>query len=184
MDIALLRFINITIANPAFDFIFKNIGDFHIWRWPLILIVIMILWKGGVKGRYLILISVLTIAFVDLSIHYILKPLFARLRPSHEEALNWLRLIDGRGGRFGFPSSHAANLFSQAFIIGNFYKSSRYYLYPLAALICISRVYLGVHYPSDVLAGAVYGALIGFSILAAAKAFAPASMKSYIQTNK
>jgi undecaprenyl-diphosphatase len=180
LDFAILKFINLTISNPAFDLLFGNIGNFKLWALPIGLIIILLLWKGGPKGRWLVLLSVIGVLVVDSSIHYILKPLFARLRPSHAEpAITWLRLIQGRGGKYGLPSSHAANLFSQAVVIGAFYKSSRYYIYPLAILISLSRVYLGVHYPSDILAGALYGAIIGIMILYIAKITAPQNLKEY-----
>lgn len=178
-DFAILKFINVTIANPALDLLFGYIGNFWLWVLPIGIIIILLLWKGGPKGRWLVLLSVIAVLVVDSSIHYILKPhIFARLRPSHiEPAITWLRLIQGRGGKYGLPSSHAANLFSQAVVIGAFYKSSRYYMYPLAILISLSRVYLGVHYPSDILAGAIYGAIIGIIILYIAKTAAPEKLK-------
>jgi undecaprenyl-diphosphatase len=178
LDIAILKFFNMTIANPALDLLFGNIGNFRLLALPIAIIIILLLWKGGPKGRWLVLISVITVLVVDSSIHYIWKPFFARLRPSHAEpAIAWLRPIQGRGGKYGLPSSHAANLFSQAVVIGAFYKSSRYYMYPLAILISLSRVYLGLHYPSDILAGALYGAIIGILILYIAKAAAPEKFK-------
>jgi undecaprenyl-diphosphatase len=178
LDFAILKFINVTIANPALDLLFGHIGNFKLWALPIAIIIIMLLWKGGPKGRWLVLLSVIAVLVVDSSIHYILKPLFARLRPCHAEpAITWLRLIQGCGGKYGLPSSHAANLFSQAVVIGAFYKSSRYYMYPLAILISLSRVYLGVHYPSDILAGAFYGAIIGIIILYIIKAAAPEKFK-------
>ncbi|HBC47162.1 MAG TPA: phosphatase PAP2 family protein [candidate division Zixibacteria bacterium] len=170
LDFAILKFINVTIANPALDFLFGYIGNFRLWALPIAIIIFLLLWKGGPRGRWLVLLSVITVLVVDGSIHYIWKRLFARLRPCHAEpAITWLRLFQGCGGKYGLPSSHAANLFSQAVIIGAFYKSSRYYMYPLAILISLSRVYLGVHYPSDILAGAFYGAMIGILILYIAK---------------
>jgi undecaprenyl-diphosphatase len=180
LDLAIFRFINVTAANPVFDFILGQIGNTRLLSFPIVIIIILLLWKGGPRGRWLVVLSLLTVGVVDSSIHYIWKPLFGRLRPCHAEpAITWLRLIQGCGGKYGLPSSHAANLFSQAVVIGAFYKSSRYYMYPLAIVISISRIYLGVHYPSDVLAGALYGALIGIVILYLAKAIAPNKLSEF-----
>ncbi len=178
-DIAILHFFNQTLAYSAFDFIFKTICDFSIWRWPVAAIIVIMLWKGGAKGRWVVLLAILTAVIIDLTIHYLLKPGFGRLRPCHVESLAWLRLIDGCGGRYGFPSSHAANFFGQAVIIGAFYKSSRYYMYPLAVLVAIGRVYLGVHYPTDVLAGAIYGVAVALLVYYGANRFAPKNIRKY-----
>jgi undecaprenyl-diphosphatase len=174
LDLAILKFINVSIANPAFDLFFGYIGNFKIWTAPLLVIAFLLLWKGRLKGRWLVALSIITVIVVDSSLHLIFKPLFSRLRPCHAEpAITWLRTIDGCGGRYGFPSSHAANTFGQAIVIGTFYKGSRIYLFILAALISVSRVYLGLHYPLDVLAGAFYGVLLGGLVLYLAKTIAP-----------
>ena len=179
IDIAILRFINITIANPAFDFFFGYIGDFKIWRWPLLIFLGLILWKGGGRGRWMVLLCIITAAITDPSIHYIFKPLIGRLRPCQEPALDWLRLLDGCGGKYGFPSSHAANFFGQAVIIGSFYRITRYYIYPIAVLVALSRVYLGVHYPTDILAGAFLGIISGLFVIYVSNQLAPATFARY-----
>jgi undecaprenyl-diphosphatase len=180
LDLTILKFVNVTLANPAFDIFFKYIGDLNLWRWPLALALALLLWKGGPRGRWFALAAVMAVAIVDPSIHYILKPLFGRLRPCKEAALVWLRLIDGCGGKYSLPSSHAANLMAIAVVSGSFYKKSRYFLYPLAILVAISRVYLGVHYPTDILAGAAYGAAIGILVLIPIKPLARKKSSGYL----
>ena len=172
IDLAILKFFNLKIACGAFDFFFMGITDFHIWRWPIAVLIIILLWRGGAKARWMVLFALVTVAIIDPTVYYLWKPLFARLRPCHEAALAWLRTIDGCGGKYGFPSSHAANTFGMAMLIGSFYKSARYYLYPIAILVSLSRIYLGVHYPSDVLGGAVYGMLVAMIVIYLARHFA------------
>ncbi len=185
LDLTVLKFINLTIANPVLDFIFKYIGEIKIWGMPLIVIIILLLWKGGPRGRWLVGMSIITAILVDSSIHLIIKPLFARLRPCHADPpITWLRLIAGCGGKYGFPSSHAANLFSQGIVIGTFYKRSQIYLYVIALLVCLSRVYLGVHYPSDVVGGAIYGALIAFILLFVGRFALPKYMANFYWNKK
>lgn len=173
VDIAILKFFNLTIASSVLDRFFVYICDFSIWVWPLVIVIAAILWKGDARGRWMVLLTVIAIAVIDPVIYRILKPLFGRLRPCHEVALEWIRVVDGCGGRFGFPSSHAANLFGAAVVIGGFYKRIRYYLYPLAVLVAIGRIYLGVHYPSDIAAGAIFGVGVGLGVIYLARACFP-----------
>ncbi|MEE9555185.1 MAG: phosphatase PAP2 family protein [candidate division Zixibacteria bacterium] len=180
IDLAILKFFNVTIAVPVLDIFFSGICDFDIWRWPLALVAVALLWKGGPKGRWMVLLAIITALIVDPSIYRIFKPLFGRLRPCHDTALGWVLIIDGCGGRYGFPSSHAANMFGLAVIFGAFYKTTRYYMYPLAAFVAIGRVYLGVHYPSDVLAGAFYGAAVGFVVILVFKRIRPTDAIKYL----
>jgi undecaprenyl-diphosphatase len=181
VDLVILKFLNMTITSPVLDRLFVYICDFHIWRWPLALIAIVLLWRGGPRGRWMVALAVVVALIIDPTVYRVFKPLFGRLRPCHEAALEWIRLVDGCGGRYGFPSSHAANSFGLLVIAGAFYKTSRYYLIPIAILISLGRVYLGVHYPSDVLAGAVYGALVGIGVIYMAKKLASVSMAKYLR---
>jgi undecaprenyl-diphosphatase len=181
LDLIILKFINVTIANPAFDFFFRYIGNFKLWALPLLSIIVLLLWKGGPKGRWAVGISIVTVILVDSSIHLLLKPFFARPRPCHADpVITWLRTIDGCGGKLGFPSSHAANTFSQAVVIGTLYKPSRIYLIIFAILASLSRVYLGVHYPLDILGGALYGVLVASLVLFLAKTSIPEKFAAFI----
>ena len=184
VDLAILRFFNVTLAAPVLDRFFIYICDFSIWAWPLGVVIIAILWKGDARARWMVLLTVIAVAIIDPAIYRILKPLFGRLRPCHEAALEWVRAVDGCGGRYGFPSSHAANLFGAAVVIGSFYKRTRYYLYPLAVLVAIGRIYLGVHYPSDTAGGAIFGAAIGLAVIYIARISFPGSIGKALNKRK
>jgi len=179
VDIAILKFFNVTVSSPVLDGLFVYICDFGIWVWPLIIVLLAILWKGEARGRWMVLLAVIAVAIIDPVIYRILKPLIGRIRPCHEIALEWIRIVDGCGGKYGFPSSHAANFFGIAVVVGGFYKKTRYYFYPIAALVAIGRVYLGVHYPSDVVAGSLFGAATGFAVLYVGKKLFPAKLGKY-----
>ncbi len=184
LDLALLKFFNNTIATPGFDYFFTYLCNFDIWRWPVMVIAIALLWKGGPKGRWMVALAMLAALIIDPTIYRIIKPLVGRIRPCHDPSLVWVRIVDGCGGRFSFPSSHAANMFGLAVVIGAFYKATRYYIYSIAALVAIGRVYLGVHYPSDVIAGAVYGAAIGLAVVIVAKKLASEKIGKYLHARK
>jgi undecaprenyl-diphosphatase len=113
----------------------------------------------------MVIFAIIAVAIIDPAIYRLIKPLVGRIRPCHEQALEWIRAVGGCGGRYSFPSSHAANLFGIAVVVGTFYRRTRYYLFPLAILVAIGRVYLGVHYPSDVVAGAVFGLAVGWGLV-------------------
>lgn len=109
----------------------------------------------------------LLVLFTDKGSVLLFKETVQRLRPCHEPALAGLvHLVpEGCGGRFGFISSHASNHFGIAvFMIGVIGAAPRWGVAALlawAGLIAYSRIYLGVHYPGDVLVGGLYGATIG-----------------------
>jgi len=112
-------------------------------------------------------IIALMILFSDKGSVLLFKETVERLRPCHEPSLTGLvhLVYKDCGGQFGFVSSHASNHFAiAAFIIGMLNRRPRWAVASLlawAALIAYSRVYLGVHYPGDVLVGGLYGAMIG-----------------------
>ena len=98
----------------------------------------------------------------------IIKHAMERPRPTHEAALSGvLNIVNGyRGGRYGFPSAHAANTFSAALlfvlITGDWKNTAA--LMTWVGLNCYSRVYLGVHYPSDILGGLALGTIIALGV--------------------
>ncbi|MCD6160780.1 MAG: phosphatase PAP2 family protein [candidate division Zixibacteria bacterium] len=163
LDIAVLHFFNHDLANPFLDFLFVSISESIALKFFLAAMVIAVLWKGNTKARAAIIIAVISIAIVDPSTHYILKKLFARLRPCH--VLDDLRMLVGCGGLYGFPSNHAANSFAAATVLSVFYRRFVILFMSIAALIGLSRVYIGKHYLSDVLAGAVWGIAVSICLI-------------------
>jgi undecaprenyl-diphosphatase len=134
---------------------------------PLYAILIFFLYKKyNWKNLIFILIPTITLMIIiaDFTASSIFKPWIERLRPCHEPSLN-VYLANGCGGKFGFFSSHASNTFAAAiFIILHLkdkYKHIKW-LILWAAVTAFSRVYLAVHYPTDILTGAFYGSLVGF----------------------
>ncbi len=153
--------------NPFFDTIMSAISSKSLWI-PLYLLFIWLLWKVYNRGFWLpLIIVVFVVAVADASSVHLFKNVFERLRPCHNpQLLELVHTVDGKcGGQYGFVSSHAANMFSIAtimwlFIRKRFHKSYLWLSF-WAALVAYSRVYLGVHYPGDILGGAALGMLVG-----------------------
>ena len=139
------------------------------WVWiPLYALLLFMVFKQyGKRGWWILLAVVLVILCTDQLSAHVCKPLFHRLRPCFNPDLEGLvHLPKGLpGGRYGFVSSHAANTFGiAAFLTAVLRKRWRWIgwvLYFWAFLSSYSRIYVGVHYPGDILAGAILGILIG-----------------------
>jgi len=129
---------------------------------------VLLLIKGDNRVRRAALFSVLALIVADYCSSSIIKPLVERLRPCHDPAMQaGIHLLVHCGGGKSFPSSHSANSFAVAlFFFGatpHARRTIRAVLF-LAVLIALSRVFVGVHYPLDITAGAALGALIGWLI--------------------
>ena len=120
--------------------------------------------KTGTKGKLCLGILIISLALTDAICGHILKPFFERIRPSHLN-LDGINLIVSKGGKWSMPSNHAANMFSLATVLSYFYKRFRLSLFTLAIIIAFSRVYVGVHFPGDILVGGLIGYLIALTVL-------------------
>ncbi len=163
IDIAVFYFINSTIANSYFDTFFPFITNLNNWVMVYILMFGWLFLKGGKKGW--ITASALAIA-IFVTDHYVidfLKESVDRLRPCH--VLDYIRLLVPCGGGRSFPSAHAANNFAAAAVLAHSYSKYKVIFYSIAFLIAFSRVYVGVHYPSDIIAGGLIGIIIGFVVI-------------------
>lgn len=144
----------------------------EMWPWiPLyILLLYMVFKQYGKRGWWFLLAIVIVILCSDQLSAHVCKPLFHRLRPCFNPDLEGLvHLPKGLpGGHYGFVSSHAANTFAAAAFLTaalqKRYKSIGWWLYAWAFISSYSRIYIGVHYPGDILGGAALGILIGLII--------------------
>jgi undecaprenyl-diphosphatase len=134
-----------------------------VW-FPLHILLLYLIFKKYQADSWIILIAIaVMIALSDQITSSIMKPFFERLRPSHDPALEgMIHSVNGyRGGLYGFASSHAANTFGTATYLYLLFpeRKSMMLLFLWAAFVSYTRIYLGVHYPGDLLAGAIVGAL-------------------------
>ncbi|MFM2041100.1 MAG: hypothetical protein RLZZ493_1689 [Bacteroidota bacterium] len=142
---------------------------------PLYLLLLFFVWKYfGFRKTILFLVIVgATIALVDFTSVVLFKDTFQRYRPSHHlelsKQLYFHVAANGevyKGGQYGFVSSHAANFFSLTVLAGMTLRAYRknliWLLHIIACMVSLSRIYLGVHYPSDVIVGGLWGATISY----------------------
>lgn len=160
VDVAAFYFINGTLRNEVFDSVMPFITDKWNFAAPLgILLVLVFLFRPR-RDRILAVSAIAVVLLADVST-YVLKDLFHRVRPCH--ALPQVHLLKRAActGSFSFPSNHASNMFAIAVFFSYNYRSLVIPSFITAALIGYSRIYLGAHYPADVMAGVIWGVLVG-----------------------
>lgn len=169
LDQSLFLFLN-GLHHPWLDpvMIFFS-GKFTQLPVYLILLYFLIRYEGWETIRILLFVAVL-IALADQFSVKAFKDVFERLRPCNEPTLQPLiHLVGGKcGGRFGFVSSHAANSFAMATFMGLLFRQHLpklfFWLILWAFVVSYSRIYLGVHYPGDILVGALLGMMLGWAV--------------------
>lgn len=172
IDKALFYFGNQTIANPVFDILMPFLTDLNKSWFGLSIYAslwILLMWKGGKKGRIIGLLLIPLIFLSDQLSSSVVKKIVARSRPCHEingiPIIENIRLLVDCGSGYSFPSSHAVNNFAVATIFAYYYRKWMWWFLAYASIIGYSRISVGVHYPSDVVGGAILGGLCGAMII-------------------
>ena len=151
--------ISLELSNTLFDILMPKITHQNNWIIPLCILFYILLFKTGKRGKIAFIILLIGFGITDYFSAQYIKPFIGRIRPSHS-MLDSIHLLVNKGGKWSFPSNHAANSFVLATILSYFFSQWKYPLFILASLIGFSRIYVGVHYPGDV----VFGALLGYCI--------------------
>ena len=182
IDRSVFYLINSRFQNPVFDFLMPLITDVKQWKIPVVFLLwvglglrfVFPLLKGGTlddgaedlartlkRGTVVLLMLAIGVGAGDAATHRLLKPLFGRIRPC--AVLHGVNLLASCNHSFSLPSGHAVNSVALAVILGSMYPRLTPVVVLLAFLVCYSRVYVGVHYPLDVVAGALVGYAFGKS---------------------
>lgn len=156
--------------SPFFDFIMFWLSDKLIWT-PLYALLLFLMIRQNRNRAWLVvvMIALLVLLTDQLSVR-LFKDVFHRLRPCHEPMLEGMvRVLFGHcGGQYGFISSHASNTAGIAVFAGLLLKSRISWMLPVllgwSFSVSYSRVYMGVHYPADILVGMLFGAGLGYLI--------------------
>lgn len=161
--------------SPFWDAVMWQISEPITWIPVYVFFLYLIQRRYGWRGLGIAVpVIALMIFLTDTGSVMLFKNTVQRLRPSHVEALSGsIHLLAGndgelyRGGSFGFVSSHASNHFGIAIFMAGLLSGVRRWITPVlllwAGIICYSRIYVGVHFPLDILVGALYGGIIGFA---------------------
>ncbi len=165
LDTELFLFLN-QFHSAFWDKIMWQISDKLIWVPLYVLIIGYIIWKFKKKSVWIILTILLLITLSDQLSVQLFKNIFHRLRPCHNPSISeYIHLVNNYcGGKYGFVSSHAANTFALATFLSFLFKNKVIILliFLWALIVSYSRIYLGVHFPGDIICGAMLGFILAF----------------------
>jgi undecaprenyl-diphosphatase len=165
-DQQLLLYLN-SLNSPFWDTVMSAISGRLLWV-PLYLAILTVLTIRLRRKMYIMVLMIVITVWGGDRLSVLIKNTVKRPRPCHELLLEGkVHIVNGRcGGMYGFVSSHATNAFSVA-LLSLLMIRKRWFSFAMifwALLVGYSRIYLGVHYPGDVLFGSVLGALTGWAV--------------------
>lgn len=162
LDTELFLWLNHTFAAGWLDQVMLAISSRTLWALVALAVVLTGVWQRNMRTLSLALTIGIAIGVADLVTYQVLKPTFERLRPCHQ--LTDVRVVQERcGGDWGFPSNHAANSGATVAVLAMLVANRRAVMTfaAIAGLVGLSRIYLGVHFPGDIIAGYMVGAVLG-----------------------
>lgn len=172
IDKAIFLFINQTLSNPIGDVLWPIITDYNrilAIQIPLVIVWLLLIVKGGRTGRTVAIMIIPAIFLSDQFNSGFIKELVGRARPCHQvdgvSVIQGIHMLVDCGPGKSFPSSHAVNNFAVGTIFSYYYPKWKWWFLGWAALVALSRPAVGVHYPSDILGGAVLGTMIALFLI-------------------
>jgi len=172
IDKAIFLFINQTLSNPVGDVLWPLITDYD-KLWPVRIVLggswLWLLIRGGRRGRTVAILLVPLLFLSDKLSSSVIKEIVDRPRPCQEmngiPIVQTIHLLVDCGPGKAFPSSHAVNNFAVATLFSFYYRRWMYAFLGWASLVALSRPAVGVHYPSDILAGVLIGTIVAAFVI-------------------
>ncbi len=155
LDKKIFVFVQEYMHTGFLDFWMPIITEFDYWKIPIALFLISLFIWGGKKGRIVAGLMVIVFILADQMSANVIKPVFSRARP-YVYFTDILPLVSS-SPRYSFPSTHASNIFATTILLSFYYRKFLLLNLFIAVSVSFSRIYVGVHYPSDVVAGAILG---------------------------
>ncbi|MCX7937046.1 MAG: phosphatase PAP2 family protein [Chlorobi bacterium] len=159
VDQLLFTTINQGASNVVFDAVMPIVTKLQWWLPVFVLGIGWLVVRGGKTGRQCALLVLAAVAVADPITNRLIKPLVARERPCRQLPQVILRIPCADGP--SFPSSHAVNMAAVATVVSAFYRRGRWLWWFAALLVGFSRIYVGVHFPFDVISGWIGGIVFG-----------------------
>ncbi|MGE3975026.1 MAG: phosphatase PAP2 family protein [Bdellovibrionales bacterium] len=179
LDQNIFQLINSEWVHPILDSIMPVITDLHRVPWVIQYVIPALLILGFImrtrKTFFVAFGITLSLLLVDLIAYRLIKNNIQRDRP--EIVLSQVQLKTHSHSGHSFPSLHAANMFAAATIISAIFPRASYFVFFFAILVAYSRIYVGVHFPADVIGGAFIGSLSGWLVLKVIRYFTPRRWK-------
>lgn len=160
LDTAVFYLVNGRGQSYFFDWFMPFMTDLKNFTYVLAVLGGWVLIKERKAGILLLIFAGLTLTITDQFSSHLLKGWVGRVRPCH--VLQGVHLLTDCNTSYSFPSSHAGNIFAAAFFLSQPLRGLSPLLYGIAALVGYSRVYIGIHYPFDIVGGAGIGLLIAW----------------------